>query len=358
MNKIHEPLQQVGDEIVILVNVLAHSTTLGYDNLSNLHLTSCNNKHVRSLKHLQELIIEIENDKEESEFIKFEFGGSTSSTSSTSESSTESSTGSDGVGGEDQNENKDCDGGGTIVVLETKSLYETTREVCDEHYIQKPYYFPPTLQLQSQSTSSTTITTTATTTATMPSSTIKQDDDEDVVVELSSTSETTTATNSATPTVAAVAAAATAITDDTKYSWEAELFKKSKPLVQAPPSISDSLEVLKRDGAVRLNSSKFFVDESLCSKLRIQILNEMNNKAPLSSSANNANGVNGDKKKKKERYVPGTRLRFDSSMDITFGGDVRHDMLLPIDFDSNEDNEDNDNEQHFPELRQVLESAA
>ena len=77
---------------------------------------------------------------------------------------------------------------------------------------------------------------------------------------------------------------------------------------------------------------------------------------PVSAAAATVNnGSTNDnkmkKKKKKERYVPGTRLRFDSSMDLTFGGDVRHDMLLPIDFKD-------DYETNFPELQMVLESAA
>jgi hypothetical protein len=31
-----------------------------------------------------------------------------------------------------------------------------------------------------------------------------------------------------------------------------------------------------------------------------------------------------------KQYVPGTRLRFEKPMDIAFGGDVRHDLLLTI----------------------------
>lgn len=103
-----------GDQVVIMINVLAHPNNLGYDNLGDLHLLKCNNEQVRSLKHLQKLISKARQQEQECEFIKLEFA---------------STSGSGGTG--------------TLVVLETKSIEETTNEVCEEHSIQNSYYFPP-----------------------------------------------------------------------------------------------------------------------------------------------------------------------------------------------------------------------
>jgi hypothetical protein len=347
LTKVNEPIQQENDQIVILVNILPHPTTLGYDsNINNLHLTSLNNQKVRSLQHLQELIRTTtttttpiatsiastdtepavdDSDKKE-EFLKFEFGG----------------------GGSDDNDQDGSDGGsgGTLIVLETNLLDEITREVCEEHSIQKSYYFPPTVQLQSQSQTKSTTTSPSSVVASSTTTTIAPSSAETAAVDDDDNDDDKNDANDVTVATTTIA------------SWEDELLKKSKPLIPAPPSISECLHVLKQDGVVRLNPSKFFVNKDLCTKLRHQILNEMNKKPspPVSAAAATVNnGSTNDnkmkKKKKKERYVPGTRLRFDSSMDLTFGGDVRHDMLLPIDFKDDYDT-------NFPELQMVLESSA
>jgi len=145
----------------------------------------------------------------------------------------------------------------------------------------------------------------------------------------------------------------------TQYCWEEELLKVAKPLSIAPPTIDESLQTLKRDGVVRLNSSKFRIDENLCIALRNRILKEMTEPTPMTAKTT---------KKKKERYGPGTRLRYDSPpMDLKFGGDVRHDMLLPIHCNNNnmtDDDEDDNNDNTNDEkddwkriLQPVLKSA-
>ncbi len=116
VNKVHEPLEHEDHQVVILINVLAHPKNTGYDGLANLHLVACNGTKVRSLRHLQELLKEIEakgEDKEE--FLRLEFGSASS------------------IGGT----------GGTLVVLETDSLQEIDQEVREEHAIQNSFYFPP-----------------------------------------------------------------------------------------------------------------------------------------------------------------------------------------------------------------------
>jgi len=119
MNKIHEPLEYEDDQVVILINVLAHPKNTGYDGLTDMHLVSCNGAKVRSLRHLQELLKDDEEKGEErNEYLRFDFG---------SASSTSSGTG----------------GGGTLVVLETSSLEEIDKEVREEHAIQNSFYFPP-----------------------------------------------------------------------------------------------------------------------------------------------------------------------------------------------------------------------
>ena len=118
-------------------------------------------------------------------------------------------------------------------------------------------------------------------------------------------------------------------------AWEEELCEISQPLDVARAGISESLDVLKRDGVVRLNPTFFRVDEKLCAALRDRLLSEIN-------SPFNDKGDQVDK-----TYVPGTRIRPGrGAIDLAFGGDARHDVLLPL------------NDENFSELRPVLESAA
>eukprot|EP00751_Fragilariopsis_kerguelensis_P034094 CAMPEP_0170976496 /NCGR_PEP_ID=MMETSP0735-20130129/48725_1 /TAXON_ID=186038 /ORGANISM="Fragilariopsis kerguelensis, Strain L26-C5" /LENGTH=815 /DNA_ID=CAMNT_0011398401 /DNA_START=348 /DNA_END=2792 /DNA_ORIENTATION=+ len=149
MNKIYEPLQHPDDQVVILINVLAHPSTLGYDNLYDLHLTSCNNIKVRSLPQLQQLIAEIEQQKctgidvnDDVDYLKLEFGSLNGGSDDNHNVVTTESSSSEG-------------GGGTVVILESTSLEETTQEVCDEHSIQKPYYFPPSSSRQTEKNNTT-----------------------------------------------------------------------------------------------------------------------------------------------------------------------------------------------------------
>ncbi|KAL3939707.1 MAG: hypothetical protein SGARI_001272 [Bacillariaceae sp.] len=116
-------------------------------------------------------------------------------------------------------------------------------------------------------------------------------------------------------------------------SWQDDLLQISQPLTPTP--ISDALSTLQRDGVVRLDASSARVDPDLCAHLRRRILDEI--------SPQNGDSTNSQDDKK---YVPGTRLRFQCPMDLAFGGDVRHDLLLPI-----------ENAMDFGELWPVLESA-
>lgn len=108
------------------------------------------------------------------------------------------------------------------------------------------------------------------------------------------------------------ATAATASQDDD--CWQADLWKISQPLIPTP--LAEACQVLERDGVVRL--ADCHVDPDLCDEMRNYILEDINKKN---------DGVADDDK----LYVPGTRLRFEQPMDLRFGGDVRHDLLLPLD---------------------------
>lgn len=114
VNKVHEPLEHEDHEVVILINVLAHPKNTGYDGLANLHLVACNGTKVRSLRHFQELLKEMEENGDD-EYLRLEFGSASA------------------IGG----------GGGTLVVLEKESLQEIDQEVREEHAIQNSFYFPP-----------------------------------------------------------------------------------------------------------------------------------------------------------------------------------------------------------------------
>ena len=117
----------------------------------------------------------------------------------------------------------------------------------------------------------------------------------------------------------------------------------AQPLSPAPPTLHESMEILKRDGVVRLDRDAFSVDENLCADLRDRILAEIETKT---GEDDNGNDNGNDENDNQKLYVPGTRLRPGKGvMDLTFGGDARHDVLLPL--------KDDD----FPQVRPVLESA-
>ena len=109
----------------------------------------------------------------------------------------------------------------------------------------------------------------------------------------------------------------------TRTQWQDELLLTAKPL--APTPFSAALATLERDGVVRIDGRS--VDPDLCTALRDKILGEVGKDHGMS-----------DKK-----YIPGTRLRFDDPIDLAFGGDARHDLLLPL--------------HNFPRLQPVLQSA-
>ena len=112
VNKVNDPLEQEGDQVVFLINVLAHPKNAGYDGMENMQLLTVNETKVRSLKHLQQLLKaeEDKGDKQE-KYMRFKFGSS-------------------------------LGGGGTLVVLKTNSLHEIEKDVCEEHSIQNSCYFP------------------------------------------------------------------------------------------------------------------------------------------------------------------------------------------------------------------------
>lgn len=106
----------------------------------------------------------------------------------------------------------------------------------------------------------------------------------------------------------------------TTLSWQDELLQTAaQPLLST--RLSEASSVLERDGVVRIGDISINPDR--CDALRQRILEEVDCcKHHIDNSISDKN------------YVPGTRLRFQSAMDLAFGGDVRHDLLLPICKDS------------------------
>lgn len=120
---IYRTLEKESDQVVILIQVLAHPENLGYDTMADLHLERLNGQRVRyvafcwfavsfakvlltfhlfsrSLRHLKTLI-----DESKEDFLRLEFSP----------------------------ENR-------IVVMERSTLSKVTAEVCEEHSIQRPFY--------------------------------------------------------------------------------------------------------------------------------------------------------------------------------------------------------------------------
>ena len=86
------------DQVVVLSQVLAHPSNVGYEHLVNVQLKACNGEAVRNLKHLVQLV---EQSKER--FVRFE------------------------VGPHDE-----------LVALEAKALGDVTAEILRSHSIAKP----------------------------------------------------------------------------------------------------------------------------------------------------------------------------------------------------------------------------
>lgn len=95
-----KPRQDTGDQVVILIQVLAHPTNLGYDQFCDLQLKSLNDVKVRSLKHLKQLVEECTDD-----FVRLEFCPT-----------------------------------GNLVILKRETLQSVTEQVCDDYAIQTPYF--------------------------------------------------------------------------------------------------------------------------------------------------------------------------------------------------------------------------
>ena len=99
--------EEEGEEIVTLVQVLAHPLNLGYDELCDVQLKTFNDVKVKSLKHLNELIeaCQDEPEDESNEFVKLEFGRS-----------------------------------GTVVILKRNAIPSATKQICKQFSIPKPYF--------------------------------------------------------------------------------------------------------------------------------------------------------------------------------------------------------------------------
>jgi len=97
LSLLHKPLERETDEVVILIQVLAHRENLGYDKLADLRLETVNDQTVRSLAHLKTIVEECD-----TEFLRFGFSPDNS-----------------------------------IVVMEHSLLEGVTKDVCSEHSIQK-----------------------------------------------------------------------------------------------------------------------------------------------------------------------------------------------------------------------------
>ncbi|CAJ1970002.1 unnamed protein product [Cylindrotheca closterium] len=104
---VRKPQQEEGEEVVILVQVLAHPLNLGYDQLCDIQLSTFNNVKVKSLKHLNELIEECRKEpaNDDNEFITLEFGQK-----------------------------------GNLVILKRSAIPSATRQICKQFSIKKPYF--------------------------------------------------------------------------------------------------------------------------------------------------------------------------------------------------------------------------
>jgi S1-C subfamily serine protease len=100
VGQIRKPQENEGDQIVILVQVMAHPLNLGYDQFCDLQLSTFNDVKVRSLRHLHQLIQECLDD-----YVRLEFMPS-----------------------------------GNLVILKRETIQTVTDQVCQAHSIQTPYY--------------------------------------------------------------------------------------------------------------------------------------------------------------------------------------------------------------------------
>ena len=108
LGKWQEPRLQPDDQIVVLAQVLVHPENLGYEHCADLHLLRVNGQDVRSLRQLQDLILQ-DDQQQQDPFVRFEFAEA---------------------------------GGHDVMVLDRAAIQQATAEICDEHAIQKPYFFP------------------------------------------------------------------------------------------------------------------------------------------------------------------------------------------------------------------------
>ena len=104
LSLLHRSIEHEMDQVVILIQVLAHRENLGYDTLTDLHLETLNGEPVRSLQLLKGMV-----DDCQEKFLRFEFSPDS-----------------------------------RIVVLERSTLDSVTRDVCTEHSIQRPFFLHDT----------------------------------------------------------------------------------------------------------------------------------------------------------------------------------------------------------------------
>lgn len=103
----------------------------------------------------------------------------------------------------------------------------------------------------------------------------------------------------------------------TCLEWQEEIYREAKPLTSTP--LEEAQAVLKRDGVVKLEGVS--VDAYLCTDLRETILSEL---------ATGNCRWDSDNVVMDYRFIPGTRIRLASPVDVVFAGDSRHDILLPL----------------------------
>lgn len=110
----------------------------------------------------------------------------------------------------------------------------------------------------------------------------------------------------------------------TLLEWQDEVFGSALSLQPTP--LKQAGATLARDGVVRIASEDVSICKEQCKELRLDILKVVDD-------GNSKWGDSNSAKKKDEcnRFVPGTRIRFEQPIDLAFAGDARHDVLLPLD---------------------------
>ena len=113
---VNEPPSFEGEQVVVLNQVLAHRTNLGYDRLTDLHLTKVNGIKIRNLEHLQRVLA-----LEDEHFEKKDNSNSNSNSNINQFLTFEFAP--------DER----------LIVLERSTMQEATQQVCEEHSIRTSY---------------------------------------------------------------------------------------------------------------------------------------------------------------------------------------------------------------------------